>query len=155
MTRRLCLSAICLSLCAAQASAFDLISKDEWQRESAEQAKPHPKTRSVEAADPNAYPKILITQPAKVDDVAMPVTIEVKFDGGPVAIDPDSFKVFYGWMSLDITDRLRKVAKITPAGILASGAELPAGSHSLKLQVADVQGHTASTVVKFKVVKSH
>lgn len=57
-----------------------------------------------------------------------------------VPVDVESLEILYGWLEIDVTDRIREYAEITEAGITAPGAKLPSGDHSFLLRIADVNG---------------
>ena len=98
-------------------------------------------------------PAIEIIRPVvKEGKVASPVAIEVRFK--PVAgkaIDPASFKLYYGAFKLDVTDRLLKTAKVTPTGFSIDKVDIPAGSHRLVMKVADDTGAAGIKEIKFTV----
>ena len=98
-------------------------------------------------------PAIEIIRPVvKEGKVASPVAIEVRFK--PVAgkaIDPASFKLYYGAFKLDVTDRLLKTAKVTPTGFSIDKVDIPAGSHRLVMKVADDTGAAGIKEIKFMV----
>ena len=98
-------------------------------------------------------PAIEIIRPVvKEGKVASPVSIEVRFK--PVAgkaIDPASFKLYYGAFKLDVTDRLLKTAKVTPTGFSIDKVDIPAGSHRLVMKVADDTGAAGIKEIKFTV----
>ena len=98
-------------------------------------------------------PSIEVIRPVvKEGKVASPVAIEVRFK--PVAgkaIDPASFKLFYGAFKLDVTDRLLKTAKVTPTGFSIDKVDIPAGSHRLVMKVADDTGAAGIKEIKFTV----
>lgn len=98
-------------------------------------------------------PAIEIVRPVvKEGKVASPVAIEVRFK--PVAgkaIDPASFKLYYGAFKLDVTDRLLKTARVTPTGFSIDKVDIPAGSHRLVMKVADDTGAAGIKEIKFTV----
>ena len=98
-------------------------------------------------------PAIEIIRPVvKEGKVASPVAIEVRFKPVPgKAIDPASFKLYYGAFKLDVTDRLLKTAKVTPTGFSIDKVEIPAGSHRLVMKVADDTGAAGIKEIKFTV----
>ncbi|HUP90863.1 MAG TPA: hypothetical protein VM074_01340 [Solimonas sp.] len=141
---------------AGSAPAFELVTPDEYLADQvarpagAETPAPaKPRTRSLKPL----FPRVEVLAPDSVTEVKPPVRIELRFIGEPgTPVDPASFHVYYGFLGIDITERIRDAAQITPEGLVAEGAELPVGSHSLKLTLADAKGRGSSTVVKFKVV---
>jgi hypothetical protein len=86
--------------------------------------------------------------------VRPPVDISVRFSPGPGArIVLDSLHIRYGLIGLDVTDRIRKAATVTEQGIEAPGAALPAGSHSMSVEISDSAGRTTRQAFKFRVQK--
>ena len=98
-------------------------------------------------------PALEIVRPVvKEGKVASPVAIEVRFKPVPgKAIDPASFKLYYGAFKLDVTDRLLKTAKVTPTGFSIDKVDIPAGSHRLVMKVADDTGAAGIKEIKFTV----
>ncbi|HEX4894707.1 MAG TPA: hypothetical protein VFV11_00055 [Solimonas sp.] len=141
-----------LLLASLPLQAFELVSPEEYNRdlEAPEVFAPPPgATRSLQPA----WPKIEIRNPTG-SEARPPVAIEVRFLGdGKSAIDPESFRVYYGMLGIDITDRIRKATPITAEGFSAQGAELPPGKHSLRMSLADRSGRRTEVQVKFKVLE--
>lgn len=98
-------------------------------------------------------PAIEVVRPAIRDGkVASPVGIEVRFK--PVlgkAIDPSSFKLYYGAFKLDVTDRLLKTAKVTASGFSIDNVDIPSGNHRLVMKVSDDAGTVGFKEIKFAV----
>lgn len=152
-----------LSLSIAELSTagtgFQLIAPEEYEREQAARAvatvdgltegdvfKRQTWLRSLDA------PVIEVVTPDATSPIRSPVNIEVKFQPGPGAtIVKESLRIKYGLVGLDITERIRKAATVTEQGIRASGAELPAGAHSLSIEIADTAGRRARQVHKFRI----
>jgi hypothetical protein len=67
------------------------------------------------------------------------------------AINPGSCRVKYGWLGIDITDRLVAHAKIGASGISADYAEIPAGAYMITLQIADDLGRVGTRTFEFTV----
>jgi hypothetical protein len=65
----------------------------------------------------------------------------------------ESLRIRYGMIGLDVTDRIRKAATVTERGIEATGAALPAGSHSMSIEIADSAGRNTKQAFKFQVEK--
>jgi len=59
--------------------------------------------------------------------------------------------VLYGWLSLDITDRIKKHASLSPAGLSAKNIELPQGEHTIKIRIRDSKGRQAEKDFSFTV----
>jgi hypothetical protein len=98
-------------------------------------------------------PAIEIVRPSIRDGkVATPVGIEVRFK--PVsgkAIDPSSFKLYYGAFKVDVTDRLLKTAKVTATGFSIDNVDIPSGNHRLVMKVSDDAGTVGFKEIKFAV----
>ena len=135
--------------------AFDLISAGEFGDELEMR-----KFKDIDAVGatrdiPPPYPKIEIISPNLGSEIKPPVKIEVRFIGeNGVAINPDSFKVNYGVLGIDITARIRKATEIKMDGFTAEGAALPEGKHSLKLTLSDAEGRTTTSTLKFKIIEA-
>jgi hypothetical protein len=144
---------------SAAGTGFQLITPEDYKKEQAARAvatadylsegdvlERQTWTRSLDA------PVIEVVTPDATSPVRPPVNIEVRFQPGPGAkIVKESLRIKYGLVGLDITERIRKAATVTEQGIRASGAELPAGSHSLSIEIADTAGRRARQVLKFRV----
>jgi hypothetical protein len=86
--------------------------------------------------------------------MSTPVRIEVAFATSPGArIVPDTFKVLYGLLKIDVTSKIRPFAVVSEHGLLAENAVLPPGTHRLFLQISDSAGRTAESEVKFSVAR--
>lgn len=64
-----------------------------------------------------------------------------------------TFSATYGWLGLDITQRLLEHGVATPNGLSAANVELPAGDHRVTLSIADTAGKTASRTFRFSVAR--
>jgi hypothetical protein len=137
---------------AAQPAHFELLSAREYHDELAARAAPGAKL-AQRAADFNA-PTITVVKPENAAPIQPPVDIDVRFVAAQGAtINIATLKVLYGFLKLDITQRILKApgVEISPQGLKASGAQLPQGSHKLFIQVADNLGRTGRQPVEFIV----
>jgi hypothetical protein len=66
-------------------------------------------------------------------------------------VRPETFKVLYGRLRIDITQRLVNEARITAEGVTVKEASLPKGTHRLVLSVQDVQGREGSKSLDFEI----
>ncbi len=135
-----------------QAGAFELVSAAEAQQAAlAEKTMPQPvRTRSLPKPDAPAIQ--VVTPNAPGTPVAAPLRIEVAFRPAQGAkIVPSSFRVLYGLLKIDLTDRLRPHATVTENGVIVEGAKVPDGQHRMFLQVADDKGNTAEQELRFRV----
>lgn len=153
---RACLTSLCLlaAMPGACAEGFDLVTPDDMRQEAqaAAQRRPEVRTRSLPVSRPG-QPVIEVLAPTAADDaVTAPVRIELAFKPAPGArIVPATFRVLYGLLKLDLTERLRKHATVTEQGVVVDRAQVPAGQHRLILQVADDQGNTAEQELRLRV----
>ncbi|MDB6085075.1 MAG: hypothetical protein JWN43_2956 [Gammaproteobacteria bacterium] len=149
--------AVLLMCRAGAADVFTLVTKDEVEAEQRFEAQPEnipgETTRSVDAPtqNPAAPPRILVISPQPGDPtLASPIRLELAFTTSPDAhILPDSFRVHYGLLRIDITRALRPYATVTDKGLVAENAAVPAGKHRLFLQISDSAGRTAVSQLQF------
>lgn len=145
---------------AAQAQsggAFDLITAAEAQQTAKAELEAPPEIRPRQAtvakvAKGNAPTIHVISPTTPGTTVSAPLRIEVAFTPTPgTRIVPSSFRVLYGLLKIDLTDRLRKHATVTESGVVVDRAVVPDGQHRLILQVADDQGNTAEQELRIRV----
>ncbi len=135
---------------SAYAQSFDLVSQSEYLASEA-QEKSAPSFTARSLAVPSD-PIIDIRSPSLTGPVKAPVGIDLRFlTSGATKINWDSLKILYGAFKLDITDRVKKEAKVLPDGIQIASANLPSGSHKLVIQVANTEGKQAEREVRFTV----
>jgi hypothetical protein len=105
------------------------------------------------AAPVKDAPVIEIVKPALQAAIASPTAIEVRFKAAPpAAIKPETFKVLYGALQIDVTKRLTATAPITAQGISVKEATLPSGRHRLNLSIEDSAGRVGSRQVDFEIL---
>lgn len=160
--RRELLAAAALCVLAAPLAAqqpaapFQLITPAEAQREREVRPKDEPEFRARSAGRPGAGARpglaIRVVAPSTQGPVAAPLRIELAFDA-PAGIKavPSTFRVLYGVLKLDLTERLRRVATITEGGVIVPNAAVPEGLHRLYLSVADEQGNVAEHELRVRV----
>jgi hypothetical protein len=140
---------ICAVLITAsrRALAWTLITEDEFIGES--------KALQGANAPPSSQagaPAIQVLEPDTTKPIKSPVTIRIRFSAQPGAtINPATFRAKYGWLGIDITDRLVGHAQVTASGISADNAEVPAGQYMITLQVADNVGRVGTQTLQFSV----
>lgn len=139
---------------AQGAPAFDLVTAAEAQQAARAEAEA-PTTispRQVPPPKPPA-PGIRVVAPvAAGTPVAAPLRIELAFTPTPgTRIVPSSFRVLYGLLKIDLTERLRQHATVTENGVVVDRANVPDGQHRLFLQVADDKGNTAEQELRIRV----
>lgn len=140
-------------LCAhVVAQPLMLLTDEDVAREAAAPLSIRPaKTRAFGKS--SDAPKIQVLSPniAKAAFTS-PLPIDLRFASNPDAeIDPASFKASYGFLNIDITNRIIQSVKVTKNGFTVPEASLPKGSHRLTLQVADTKGRQGEMELKFTV----
>lgn len=160
-TRRACIAAAALAWAllatgAAQAQAgggFELVTADEAAQAAQAEIDAPPQIRSRQVGPRGNVPGIRVVTPsAPGTPVAAPLRIEVAFTPTPgTRIVPSSFRVLYGLLKIDLTERLRPHATVTENGVVIDRALVPNGQHSLIMQVADDQGNTAEQELRIRV----
>jgi hypothetical protein len=99
--------------------------------------------------DPNG-PEIVVASPEDGKHYQPPVAIDITFRPRASRVDVDTLEVAYlKWISIDITDRVRPYA--TETGIQVTNAELPKGSHRVRVTIADVEGRTTQRTMEIEV----
>jgi hypothetical protein len=135
--------------------SFELITPAEAQQAAKAEASAPAETRTRSLPIPKpGQPAIRVVTPntPSSSTVPAPVRIEVSFKPAPgTRIVPSTFRVLYGLMKIDLTDRLKKHATVTETGVIVDQAQVPAGQHRLILQVADDQGNTAEQELRLRV----
>jgi hypothetical protein len=99
-------------------------------------------------------PAIDILRPEPVADlkVKSPFAIAVQFKPQSDAeIDPATFKVLYGALKLDITNRIARYVKIGKEGFTLENAQIPTGRHRLTVQIQDVKQRLAERELRLEV----
>jgi hypothetical protein len=96
-------------------------------------------------------PGIELVSPNPIQSVTSPMPLKIKFQPrNNVAIDPASVKVIYVKAKpIDLTDRIKRF--VTPSGIDMAQAEVPPGTHMMRVDVTDQQGRSSSSVFKVTV----
>lgn len=95
---------------------------------------------------------ILKPQPAADLKVKAPFAISVLFKSqNDAAINPESFKVMYGALKIDITSRITKFVKVGKEGFSLDNAQIPPGRHRLILQVQDEKQRVAERELRVEV----
>lgn len=139
--------AMVLGTACAHVMAFDLVSAQEMHASLAAGEPLTAKTRPVAGA-----PEIEVVHPKLDAPVASPTPIQLMFVPAAASkVRPETFKVLYGRLRIDITQRLVNEARITAEGVTVKEASLPKGTHRLVLSVQDVQGREGSKSLDFEI----
>jgi hypothetical protein len=96
-------------------------------------------------------PGVEQVSPSPDRGVQSPLPLKVKFIArNNVAIDPESVKVTYlKAQNVDLTERIKK--HLTADGIDMAKAEIPPGTHLLRINLKDGQGRTSTATLKLIV----
>ena len=140
-----------LGLCCSLAHGQPLVTAQELQ---ASLQAPEPLALKANPA-PDA-PRIELLRPslnsASSAALSSPTAIELRFQAAPGSqIRPDTFRVLYGRLRLDITARLLSATRISAAGLHVREAQLPAGQHRLLLSIEDNQGRQGQAQIEFEI----
>lgn len=138
----------------AQAEPFTLISDDEARREASAAARaPAPaRPRSLPPPQREA-PAIEVLAPVPEGvTVSSPLRLEIAFKAPADArIVPASFRLLYGVLKIDLTERLQRHAQLNEAGVLIEEAAVPQGNHRVIVRVADDKGRVAERELLIRV----
>jgi hypothetical protein len=150
MIPRFAVMALSLGLLAPLSVAqtqWDLVTPEEDGRDRAAPHIPGP-------GDLPAPPVIELLRPDISKPVQNPVTIEVQFSSGSSApVDMRTVRATYGWLGINITNRLLEHATIRPDSLSAENVNLPLGDHKVTLSIANTAGKTASRTFQFSIVQ--
>jgi len=131
-----------------RAATWALITKEEFEQSAAQ-----PLSRSIRRSSPPDAPTIEVSQPDATKPIKPPVTIRIRFRPKEGAtIDPTSFRATYGSLGIDITNRIMQHAHVSASGLVANNADVPAGHHSVTLQIADNMHRVAIRTFEFTVL---
>jgi len=145
-----CLLFTPISFAGSGGENFQLISDSEYQNQLGFK-RPPVLTRGF-TVTPKGSPKINVKKPTISDVVASPTNIEISFEASDDAqIDVDSLEVLYGWLALDITDRIKKHAELSVKGLVASNVSLPEGEHTITIIIKDSKGREAEKELSFSI----
>ena len=140
---------------AGDAAAFDLVDPGEYSANQSQIDAWHdanPVVSSTRNLQPG--PKIDVLQPEGGSNLTSPLTIDIRFRASRAhTMVMSSLRIDY-WMGVfwsDITQRVLSAASVGPDSLRADGAELPAGRHLIRVQVADTSGLTAEREFRFTV----
>ena len=95
--------------------------------------------------------EILRPTPGPDTKVKSPFAIAVQFRAQDAPIVPSSFKVLYGALKVDITERITKFVKVDANGFSFDNARIPPGKHKLTLVVQDEKQRTAERELRLEV----
>ena len=150
--RRACLLGLALLPLAhagrALAQPLLLVTEDEVARDAA--APPALRPRAAPAPD---APRIRVLAPALAGaPLGNPIRIDLAFTPAADAeIDPASFRIQYGALRIDLTDRLLARVPVQKSGLQVDQVVIPAGNHRLLLRIADTRARVGEAELRFSV----
>jgi hypothetical protein len=102
-------------------------------------------------------PAIQIVSPqGRESAVVAPLRLQATFTPAPGArIVPQTFRILYGLLKIDLTDRVARHARISEAGVVIDAARVPVGQHRFILQVSDDQHRMAEQELRVQVSAVH
>jgi hypothetical protein len=96
---------------------------------------------------------VIVSPPPAAGLMKSPLTLKIKFEAyGGAKIDIDSVLLTYMKQpAIDLTQRIKPF--IAATGIDVLDAEVPPGTHTIRVNVTDTGGHSSSTDFTFSVSK--
>jgi hypothetical protein len=144
------LASMLLDLPAVQATGA------EWQlvtpaEDARDDAAPHvPQTPPAVSG----APVITVKQPDVSHPLHNPMTFDIQFSPAQGAtINRSTLRVKYGWLGIDVTQRLLGHATWTASGLFAADADVPTGNHRISVSIADNLGRVGTRVANLNVLK--
>ena len=131
--------------------AFELISEHE-HRQFLGNRSDRLKIKLRSFSSKKNLPEITVLQPVIDTTITSPTNIQLSFkatEGSKIVLD--SLKFLYGWLGFDITNRIKRNAKITLSGLLANNVTLPKGDHVIIIKIGDTKGRTNEKEIEFTV----
>jgi len=138
----------------AAAAPLLLVSPEEARRYAMPEAGIMERTLPRQTPEAPPGPRIDLLRPTLDAQLRLksPFPIEVRFIALPdAAIDPDSFRVLYGNLRLDVTSRILDKVRVAATGFNLAEAAIPPGSHRLLLRVGDARRRTGELDLRFEV----
>lgn len=110
-------------------------------------------SRSVDMFKPG-HPRIELVRPDSLKKLANPVNMELRFTAeDDVQIDMASFRVKYGRLGLDITDRLLKYGRLDVNRASLVNVELKPGSYDVEVVIADTRKRESRLPLHIEVAR--
>ena len=99
-------------------------------------------------------PVITVKQPDVSRPLHNPMTFDIQFSAAQGAtINRSTLRVKYGWLGIDVTQRLLGHATWTASGLFAADADVPTGNHRISVSIADNLGRVGTRVANLNVLK--
>jgi len=152
MNRRLAVATLAFALSVlpgAWAIAWPLVTPEEETRDN---AAPHVRQSTAQPA--SGAPVITVKQPNVSRALRNPMTFDIQFRAAPGAtINLSTFQAKYGWLGINITNRLLGHATRTSNGLFAADVDVPTGNHRISVSIADNLGRVGTRVVNLHVLR--
>lgn len=112
------------------------------------------KTRSMKVTS-SSGPAIKVSAPSGYA-LSSPVDFDIRIEPrNGVKVDMKSIRIEYriGPTWINVTRRIMKYANVKGSRLYATGAELPAGKHAMRVSVRDANAQVTKATVSFTVAK--
>jgi hypothetical protein len=149
MHRRFLLASVVLPLAwpARAVASWSLVTDTEFARDAAAPRKALTRALPVAGA-----PQIQVERPDTEAQLPRPFSVKVRFVPAPDAkIVPSTFRATYGWLEIDITQRLLEHATLSTDGLSADDINAPAGQHRVTVSIADTRGRVGARTFRFTI----
>ena len=132
---------------SSESGYFELITAEEASAPDLD-----PSAWHVEVSRSDEGPAILVISPHMGASIKRPVLIDVKFiKKDDRDIDLSTLKVEYlKFLTIDLTPRVKDY--VSKEGIKVPNANLPTGTHTIRLSVGDTGGTVTRQVLTFEVI---
>jgi hypothetical protein len=120
-----------------------------WRRDNGVAEDARPPTDSTRSL----APVIRLIAPAEdVAEIQPPLNFEIAFDTSADAhVLPDTLRVSYGFLKVDLTAQWRKLASISSRGLVIRNVSVPGGTHWFVIRITDDRGRTAERGIRVRV----
>lgn len=138
---------LCNFSCSGQNDEIQLVTLQEMALEA--KLPEQPAAKSIPAAN---APIIQLLAPNLTAAVATPFPIQLRFQAaGDAHIVPETFKVLWGRLGIDITKRVLEKSPVSESGLQLSNAKVPSGTHRLTISIADDKNRIGELAVTLEV----
>ena len=113
-----------------------------------------PTCTAINPTSVSGAPVITVKQPDVSHPLHNPMTFDIQFSAAHGAtINRSTLRVRYGWLGIDVTQRLLGHATWTASGLFAADADVPTGNHRIRVSIADNLGRVGTRVANLNVLK--
>ena len=139
-----------LILVFANLYAFELVTYEEAY----ESFKHEEKGSSLNllSENQNLRPTIHVKRPQLLSKpLSNPLSIELIFLPLDSPLLPETFKAYYGFFRVDITERILNNVTVGSSGVNIENAEIPSGKHKIFISIEDKKGRLVERSIRFIV----